>query len=88
MVDMWLYEDFKTHSADHGVYKHNRGQPNGGHTLILLGWGTDDKLYNPPRDYWIVQNQWGSDWGEEGYARIQIGDVSGIDTWAIGCSPV
>jgi C1A family cysteine protease len=67
MADMWLYDDFNRYTSLHGVYKHARGDPIGMHTLILLGWGTDDINYNPPRDYWLVMNSWGTKWGFDGY---------------------
>lgn len=31
------------------------------HAALLVG-------YTP--DYWIVKNEWGSDWGEKGYIRV------------------
>lgn len=38
------------------------------HAVVLIGWGFD-KYENLP--YWVIRNSWGSNWGEDGYARIQ-----------------
>lgn len=35
------------------------------HAVKLVGWGTANK-----KNYWIVENSFGKDWGEEGYGRI------------------
>lgn len=36
------------------------------HAIALVGW--DD---NGGNGYWILRNNWGSDWGESGYMRIK-----------------
>jgi len=37
------------------------------HCVTAIGYGTDDYGI----EYWLLKNSWGTDWGEEGYARIQ-----------------
>jgi len=38
------------------------------HNALIVGY---DLSNSPP--YWILQNSWGSDWGEQGYIRIEYG---------------
>jgi len=46
------------------------------HAVVTIGWGEEngDK-------YWLIQNSWGPDWGEDGLFRIAMGvDESGIES--------
>lgn len=52
----------------------------GQHVVKVVGWGRDEKK----RDYWLVENTWGSSWGEDGLARIYMGFKQiGLDNLAI-----
>lgn len=46
----------------------------GGHAVVLVGWGetTDDDGTVLP--YWIALNSWGTDWGKDGYFYIKRGE--------------
>lgn len=46
----------------------------GCHALAIVGYGIQDNV-----KYWIVANSWGTDWGSEGFSRIE----KGIDAWSI-----
>ncbi|KAG5047283.1 hypothetical protein JHK86_016689 [Glycine max] len=40
------------------------------HGVTVVGYGTTD---DGTHEYWIVKNSWGTQWGEEGYIRMQRG---------------
>jgi len=47
------------------------------HAVKIIGWGSTDDEEKVP--YWIVENSWGSDWGEKGYGKIfRAHDDSGV----------
>jgi C1A family cysteine protease len=80
MVGLLIYEDF--YSYKDGIYKYTTGGLIGGHAIRAVGWGHDKEDHL----YWIVQNQWTSNWGNKGYAKIKAGEI-GIDTWSMSCMP-
>lgn len=48
-----------------GVFDHKFCQSNEGHALLIVGYG----VFNG-KDYWLVKNSWGTDWGMNGYAMM------------------
>ena len=43
------------------------------HAVLTVGWGHDED-----KDYRLVKNAWGEDWGDDGYIKIVIKDGVGI----------
>lgn len=67
-VGMAVYSDLMTYSS--GIYKHTTGSYLGGHAVKAIGWGVEFET-----NYWLIQNSWGSSWGESGYFRIDMTDT-------------
>ena len=74
-----VYADFMSYKG--GIYVHESGSLQGGHAVVILGFGTEDDV-----NYWICQNSWGPNWGENGYFRIKMGEC-GIDSDCYAGSP-
>ncbi|VAI30979.1 ervatamin-B-like [Triticum dicoccoides] len=50
------------------------------HAVTVVGYGADGS----GQEYWVVKNQWGTGWGEEGYMRLARGNGAncGVATYA------
>jgi len=59
-----VYEDFFHYKS--GVYYHVYGGVGGGHSVKVLGWGTEGGM-----DYWLCANTWGDQWGMQVYFKIK-----------------
>ena len=69
-----VYEDFRLYAG--GVYRHVAGDKVGGHAVCVVG-------YDDEQRFWIVKNSWGKGWGEDGFCRMEYGQV-GIDSGMLG----
>ncbi len=56
------------------------------HSVLLVGWGEDEKT---GEKFWIIQNTWGPQWGENGFFRMRRGvDDFGIESICEAADPV
>lgn len=46
----------------------------GGHAVSIVGWGTDSTTN---QNYWIMANNWGSGWAENGFFKMAMNGMTG-----------
>lgn len=62
-----VYSDFDDYVSG-TVYEHKYGGFAGIHSVKIIGYGTLNST-----DYWLVQNSWGRDWGDNGFFMMKRG---------------
>uniref|UniRef100_A0A8C5MPE8 Uncharacterized protein n=1 Tax=Leptobrachium leishanense TaxID=445787 RepID=A0A8C5MPE8_9ANUR len=60
-------EDFRFYNG--GIYgeRDEDCSPSGSRSVTVIGYGSECGT-----DYWILKNSWGNEWGEKGYARVNL----------------
>lgn len=80
-----VFVDFLTYKS--GVYTKGEEVARfaGQHAIRIVGWGTEtgeENEQNKGNKYWIIQNTWGKTWGEDGFAKISVGQELFFDQYA------
>jgi C1A family cysteine protease len=70
LCSMPWYKDYKLKK---GVYTYSTTKKSGNHAVVIYGWNEDG---------WLVQNSWGSGWGQKGCFIIPF-DFKWNETWAV-----
>ena len=54
------------------IYKYDgKSDYDGAHAVVIVGYGYQDSKY-----YWIIQNSWGEDFCDNGFAKIEFGQIN------------
>lgn len=80
---MQTFEDLGIFKSK-GVYEHRFGKQTDFHAIVIIGWGKD-AIKN--REYWIIRNSWGTDWGDNGYFKVYFNDYE-INSYVCGSIPM
>ena len=81
IAQMVVYTDFLTYKS--GLYHRvdDAFKFNGQQIVKIVGWDRQ----GDGQEYWIVQNSFGADWGEDGFVRVLASDKSTqLDFFALG----
>ena len=69
LTTMQIYDDFLSYGG--GIYQHVWGEYRGMHSVCVIGYNTEGQT-----PYWIIKNSWGTDWGEDGFGKIKMGECA------------
>ena len=54
------------------IYKYDgKSEYKGGHAVVIVGYGYQNSKY-----YWIIQNSWGENFCDNGFAKIEFGEIT------------
>lgn len=63
-VDASAWAFYKT-----GIFNNCPASPHSNHAVLVVGM---------VQNYWLVKNSWGTEWGENGYIKLPLGNSCGI----------
>lgn len=63
IVSLFVTTRWKLYKS--GVWYDKKCADVANHSMLLVGYGRENG-----RDYWLIKNSWGKDWGEKGYIKI------------------
>ena len=70
-VAFQVVDDFMSYTS--GVYTSTtcgNTETDVNHAVLAVGYGTD---LETGMDYWLIKNSWGTDWGDQGFFKIERG---------------
>lgn len=79
-IGVYIYESFMSVGAD-GIVKNvsiDTEKYYGGHCMLIVGWTRIGH-----KNYWVVQNSWGTEWGDNGYCYIPFGYNALAEAYAV-----
>ena len=80
------YREFLTYHK--GVFNFNATPfVNGYQVVKIVGWGKHE-VDGETTSFWLVENMWGKDWGQDGLAEVEMGNKdSMIDKFTVALYP-
>lgn len=98
ITSMNIFTDFLYYPSAEQIYtrkqmivhggKEEKVKYEGGHAVVILGWGESTAADGKSVPYWICENSWGRDWGLQGYFKIERGrNLCNIEYDAYGLFP-
>lgn len=68
-TSMQVYQDFMYYKS--GIYSRVNGKRVGSHAVLLVGYNDDER-------YFILKNNWGVNWGEDGFFKVDYSEMHSI----------